>query len=76
VGVRSREMPGSLVAMPPCVIERSGAKRGGCDRPVRNVSEARASVVTAPSFGMEERVPSRFVRGEGHGRRLGSRSGR
>jgi hypothetical protein len=33
-------MPGSLVAMPPCVVERPGAKRGGCDRAVCNVSEA------------------------------------
>ncbi len=30
----------SLVAKLPCVIERSGAKRGWCDRAVRNVSEA------------------------------------
>ena len=34
------ETLGSLVAMSPCVIERSGAKRGGCGRVVCNVSEA------------------------------------
>src|SRR6266496_5944635 len=31
--------------MPPCVVERPGAKRGVSDRAVCNVSEARASVV-------------------------------
>jgi hypothetical protein len=31
---------------PPCVAERPGAKRGGINRTVCNVSEARASVVT------------------------------
>ena len=29
VGVRSGEMPGSLVVRPPCVAERRGSKRGG-----------------------------------------------
>ena len=38
--VRSREMPGSLVVMPPCVVERPGAERGVNDRAVCNVSEA------------------------------------
>ncbi len=38
-------MPGSLVAKPPCVVERPGAKRGGSDRAVCNASEARTSVV-------------------------------
>jgi hypothetical protein len=49
VKVRSGEMPGSLVAKPPRVAERPGAKRGGCDRAVCNVSEARASVVMRPA---------------------------
>src|SRR4051794_41566792 len=34
--------------MPPCVVERPGAKRGGSDRAVCNVSEARVSVVKRP----------------------------
>src|SRR3954454_22148485 len=34
--------------MPPCVVERPGAKRGGSDRAVCNVSEARGSVVKRP----------------------------
>jgi hypothetical protein len=37
---RGWEMPGSLVAKPPCVVEGPGAKRGGSDRAVCNVSEA------------------------------------
>jgi len=40
VRVRSGEMPGSPVVMPPCVVERPGAERGVSDRPVCNVSEA------------------------------------
>ena len=31
--------------MPPCVVERLGAKRGGINRAVCNVSEVLASVV-------------------------------
>ena len=33
-------MPGSSVVKPPCVAERPGAKRGGIDCAVCNVSEA------------------------------------
>ena len=43
--VRSGETPGSPVVKPPCVVERPGAKRGGINRAVCNVSEALASVV-------------------------------
>jgi hypothetical protein len=75
VQVRSGETPGSPVVKPPCVVERPGAKRGGIDWPVRSVSEAREAS-SFPRRWRIKRVPSRSCGGEGHGRRLGSRSGR
>ena len=50
--VRSGETPGSLVVMPPCVVERPGAKRGPINRAVCNASEALVSVVKeSPPYG-------------------------
>jgi hypothetical protein len=37
--------------MPPCVVERLGAKRGGINRAVCNASEALISVVKEPAYG-------------------------
>ncbi len=52
-------MPGSLVAMSPCVVERPGAKRDGCNRAVCSAGEACAGVVkrTRPWAGQEGAEP-------------------
>src|ERR1039458_2115605 len=45
-------MPGSLVAMPPCVVERPGAGRGGCRAGIETAKAMEGVLV--PGAGAEE----------------------
>ncbi len=74
VRVRSGETPRSPVAEPPASIERSASKRGRAS--VRSATSREACSVVSGPGNRGKREPSRFVVGEGQGRRLGTWSGR
>jgi hypothetical protein len=74
VQVRSGEMPRSPVAEPPASVERPASKRGRVS--VRSATSREACSVVSGPGNREKREPSRFVVGEGQGRRLGTWSGR
>ncbi len=73
--VRSGEMPGSSVAMLPVSVERPASKRGGASGQSATSSEA-CGVVSYACVSRTKEEPSLRRMGEGHGRRLGTWSGR
>jgi len=75
VRVWSKETPESLVAVPSCAAEMPGAEQGGCNWPVRSIKRSLQRRQMPPPCWVDQREPSRFRDGEGHGRHLGFGSG-